>query len=84
MTEPMETPRAKKRRWIGPIIMAAGAATMLLAFGLCAASGALPTSSGPGELSGIGVVLFVLALLALLVGGVMFVVELIVSASRGK
>jgi hypothetical protein len=80
----METPPAKKRKWIGPMIMAGGAAGVLLAFGLCGTGAAFSSYTAGGVLAVAGLVVLGLGVLALLVGGILFVVELILSGSRGK
>jgi hypothetical protein len=64
--------------------MAGGAAGVLLAFGLCGTAAAFSSDTAGGVLGVAGLVVLGLGVLALLVGAVVFVFELLMSGSRAK
>jgi len=70
--------------WIGPKVLIGAAAAMLLSFGLCGIGQGLLKGTGIGVLGMLGIYLFGLSVLAILVGGVITVVEIIIAIARGK
>ncbi|SEG65144.1 hypothetical protein SAMN05421819_4013 [Bryocella elongata] len=76
--------RPGEPRWIGPKILAGAAVGLLVAAGLCGAGSLQGRGNeefgGPMSMIGFGV--FLLTVVVLLIGGLVFVVELILSARR--
>jgi hypothetical protein len=72
--------RPTESSWIGPKILIAAAAAMLLSFGLCG----VHIGNGLGILSRLGFWLFFLSIAAIVIGVIITVVEVIIAISRGK
>jgi hypothetical protein len=76
--------RPTESSWIGPKILIAAAAAMLLSFGLCGIGIGVHIGNGLGILSRLGFWLFFLSIAAIVIGVIITVVEVIIAISRGK
>jgi hypothetical protein len=78
--------RPGEPRWIGPKILTGAAAGLMLAGGLCGFGAIQPRGNeefgGPVSVFGFGA--FLLSVIVLLIGALVFVVELFLSARREK
>jgi hypothetical protein len=74
----------KEPMWIGPKMLAGGAAGFLLSLGLCGAGSAWGRDGAGGVIAMCGVAMFFLSALALVVGGIVFLVEFLYSSIRGR
>jgi hypothetical protein len=73
-----------KPSWVGPKILIGAATAMLLSFGLCGIGQAVQKDAGIGVLGMLGIYLFGISVLAILIGGVITSVEVIIAIGRRK